>query len=73
MINRIISNWTWIRAIYSIIGIVILVKSALEGQWMGIFLGGWLAVMGIFSLGCAAGNCASGNCEVKPDKGHSQK
>lgn len=73
MINRIVNNWTWIRTIYSIIGVVVIAQSSFEGQWMGVILGGWLTAMGIFSLGCAAGNCASGNCEVKPDKGHSQK
>ena len=71
--NRILSNWTWIRVVYLVIGAWIIVQSAIEGQWMGILIGAWPAAMGLFSLGCAAGNCAGGNCEVKSDKDHIQQ
>ena len=73
MINRIFSNWTWIRAIYLLIGVYIIIQSAYDNQWIGILFGAWPAAMGLFNLGCAAGNCTTGNCDVKPDKDPIQK
>lgn len=70
MMNRIFRNFSWIRAAYFFIGVWVIVQSALEGQWIGIILGTWPAAMGLFGIGCAAGNCATGSCEVKPDADH---
>lgn len=70
MSNRIFNNWTWTRAAYLFIGMWVIIQSGFEGQWIGVFLGAWPAAMGLFGLGCAAGNCATGNCEVKPDADH---
>ncbi|WP_084625664.1 hypothetical protein [Salinimicrobium xinjiangense] len=70
MINRIFSNWTWVRIVYLLIGVWVIVQSALEGQWIGVVIGAWPAVMGLFAFGCASGNCATGSCEVKPDTDH---
>ena len=72
MVNRIFSNWTWLRAAYLIIGVWVIVQSALEAQWIGVILGIWPTAMGLFALGCASGNCATGNCEGKPDINHKQ-
>lgn len=80
MIDRIFTKWTWMRAAYFFIGAWVIVQSVIEGQWIGLFLGVGPAAMGLFSLGCAAGNCTSGYCEVdikaepfylKKDKGNS--
>ena len=49
------------------IGLWMIIQIAIEGQWMGIILGAWLAIMGLFGLGCAAGNCFNGSCEVTPE------
>ncbi len=70
MINRIFNNWTWTRIAYLFIGLWVIIQSFIEGQWIGTVLGAWPAAMGLFGLGCAAGNCATGNCEVKPDADH---
>lgn len=70
MRNRIFTGWTWIRAVFLFIGGYVIIQSAFEGEWLGIFLGAWPAAMGLFGFGCAAGNCFTGNCEVKPDDGH---
>lgn len=58
------------RAAYLFIGVWVIMQSALEGQWVGIVLGAWPAAMGLFSLGCAAGNCATGDCKVEPEADH---
>ena len=71
--KRITTGWTWIRAAYLGIGLWVILQSALEGQWLGIFLGAWPAAMGLFGLACAGGSCASGNCSVKPEGDHKLK
>lgn len=67
MLNRIFTGWTWTRAAYLLIGMWVIVQSALEGQWIGIVLGAWPAAMGLFGLACAGGNCSTGTCEMKTD------
>lgn len=73
MKTRITSGWTWIRAAYLFIGILVMIQSAFEGQWIGIALGAWPAAMGLFRLACAAGNCSTGNREVPHKEKHSSK
>lgn len=68
MIHRIFTDWTWTRAAYLIIGLWVVVQSALEGQWIGIVLGMWPAAMGLFGLACAGKSCSRGECEVELDK-----
>ncbi|MDT0685548.1 hypothetical protein [Autumnicola psychrophila] len=70
MINRVFSNWTLIRAAYLLIGVWVIVQSALEGQLIDLILGAWPAAMGLFAFGCAYGNCSTGTCEVKSDTNH---
>lgn len=72
MLNRMLTGWTWIRAAYLFIGMWVIVQSALEGEWIGIVLGAWPAIMGLFGLACAGGNCATGSCEAKPEANHKQ-
>ncbi|MEO6405543.1 MAG: hypothetical protein ABIY51_13380 [Ferruginibacter sp.] len=66
MKNRILSGWTFRRALYAGIGIFIIIESIMQHQWFGILFGGYFASMGIFAFGCAAGNCFGGNCNVEP-------
>jgi len=63
---RILQGWTITRALYTILGTVVIIQSATQAEWMGVFLGSYLAAMGIFAFGCAAGNCFGGNCTVPP-------
>lgn len=62
MKDRILKNWTFIRAMYVLLGMAVIVSSIMEHQWPGIFFGGYFASMGIFAFGCAAGNCAGSAC-----------
>ncbi len=64
--KRIFNGWTWIRGAFLFIGMWMIIQATLEGEWLGIGLGSWLAIMGLFGLGCAAGNCFNGSCEVSP-------
>ena len=68
MFENVFKNWTFIRVLYLILGLIILSQSAIDKQWAGVFLGVYFMVMGLFSIGCAGGNCAGGNCAVQPNK-----
>jgi hypothetical protein len=68
MKERILTNWTFTRALYLIIGIAVIVQSVMSQQWFGVALGGYFASMGLFAFGCAAGNCFGGNCATEPQQ-----
>jgi len=67
MKDRVLKNWTLARAFYALVGIIIMINSYMDEQWIGIAFGTYFAAMGIFSFGCASGNCANGNCEIDSD------
>lgn len=57
MKQRLSTGWNFTRIIYLLIGGFVMISSAISREWMGVFLGGYVASMGLFALGCAAGNC----------------
>lgn len=65
MKQRILSGWTFARGVYLVLGLVIVVQSATQGQWLGVLFGSYFASMGLFAFGCASGNCFGGNCSVE--------
>lgn len=70
MKKRMLTGWTWMRGAFLFMGIWMIVQTTFEGQWLGIILGAWLAVMGLFGFGCAAGNCITGIWDVRPEENH---
>ena len=66
MKERILTNWTFARALYLIMGIAVIVQSVMSQQWFGVAFGGYFASMGLFAFGCAAGNCFGGSCAAEP-------
>jgi len=68
MKERILTNWTFTRALYLVMGIAVIVQSVINQQWFGVAFGGYFASMGLFAFGCAAGNCYSGNCAIEPQQ-----
>jgi hypothetical protein len=66
MKERILNNWTFMRALYLLMGIAVIVQSVMSQQWFGVAFGGYFASMGLFAFGCATGNCYGGNCAVEP-------
>jgi len=69
MKQRILSGWNFQRFIYVVLGVAVIVQSAIQREWIGILLGIYFVSMGIFALGCAAGNCFGGSCYTeKPGK-----
>ena len=65
MKERILTGWTFTRGLYLIMGILVIIQSAMQQQWFGVLFGGYFASMGLFAFGCAAGNCLGGNCAVE--------
>lgn len=61
MKDRILSKWTFTRALYLLIGTAVIVQSVLSEQWFGVAFGAYFASMGLFAFGCAAGTCYQGN------------
>ena len=65
MKERILTNWTFKRALYFIMGCAVIIQSVMSQQWFGVAFGGYFAAMGLFAFGCASGNCFGGNCEIE--------
>jgi hypothetical protein len=61
MKRKLLTGWNFGRVIYVLAGGVIIVQSAIMHEWIGILIGGYFASMGLFALGCAAGNCFPAN------------
>ncbi|PWH87132.1 hypothetical protein [Brumimicrobium oceani] len=72
MKERLLNNWTFIRAIYVIMGSLIIVQTAMSREWIGVLFGGYFAAMGLFAFGCASGNCFGGNCSTDLNKSQDQ-
>jgi hypothetical protein len=66
MKDGILTNWTFVRVLYLLIGLFVIGQSAMSHQWVGILIGGYFASMGLFAFGCASGNCFGGSCAFEP-------
>ncbi len=62
MKQRMLTGWNFIRILYLLAGIMILIQSVANRQWMGVVLGVYFAAMGLFAVGCAGGACFGGSC-----------
>lgn len=68
MKERILTGWTFTRGLYLLMGILVIIQSAMQQQWFGVLFGGYFASMGLFAFGCASGNCFGGNCATEPQQ-----
>lgn len=73
MKERVLTNWTFARALYLVMGLIVIVQSLMSQQWLGVLFGGYFAVMGLFAFGCAAGNCAVKNHVAEPEQNTQQQ
>lgn len=46
------------RFIFLIMGLILLIHTLMDQQYIGTLLGIYITVMGLFGFGCAAGNCS---------------
>ena len=65
MNQRVFAGWNWMRGIYLLTGLIIIIQASINERWLGIALGGYFVAMAVFRLGCAAGACFGGSCDVK--------
>lgn len=66
MKQRLLTNWTFIRALYVVMGTLVTIQSIEPFQWFGVLFGAYFAAMGLFSFGCASGACFTSNSNTKP-------
>lgn len=59
MWHRLTTGWTFIRGIYLLLGIFVIVQSVQERFWAGVAFGAYFSAMGLFAFGCAGGHCAT--------------
>ena len=64
MIERILTGWTWIRAVYAFMGAAIIFQAFADKEWLLVIFGAYFASMGVFGFGCAGGNCYGGACDT---------
>ncbi len=64
MKERILTKWTFVRVLYFIVGIALIVQSIINHQWIGVAFGSYLTSMSLFAFGCASGNCFTSNYTV---------
>lgn len=57
MKQRLLSGWNFIRVLYLIAGVMMLVQSVADRQWLLALIGLYFAGMGLFAVGCAGGSC----------------
>lgn len=60
MLERLRYGWTMRRALYLVMGAIFTWYFIQEKQYMGAAVGALFIAMGLFNMGCAAGNCSTG-------------
>ncbi len=58
MKSRILSQWTFMRVLYLVMGLLIIIQAIVAKQWFGMALGSYFLSAAIFALGCAGGSCS---------------
>jgi len=63
MKNRLTNGWNFIRIVFTVLGLFMLIQSIFDKEYLSSFLGSLLVIMGLFGIGCALGSCcAAGAC-----------
>lgn len=62
--KRLTSGWTFVRVLYTGVGLALVAQFLSGGHWMGFVIGTYFALMGLLAIGCASGGgCYGGYCE----------
>lgn len=74
LLNRVFTTWTFVRALYLVMGGMAMIQSFSDRLWPGVIIGGYFAAMGLFGFGCAAGQCLGvQDMNPVPDKKYTGK
>lgn len=60
MKDRLLYGWTFQRGFYLVAGLMMIIISALNHEWIGVAVGTYFGAMGLFAFGCAGGHCYTG-------------
>ena len=60
MMQNIIKNWSFVRLLRLVMGIVLVVEAVKSGMWFLVAVGVVFVAMPLLNIGC----CATGNCAV---------
>ncbi|MCS6991287.1 MAG: hypothetical protein NZL95_05440 [Chitinophagales bacterium] len=63
--DRMRQGWSWVRAIYLVLGLGVAIRAWMQQEWVGVFLGIVFGLMGLFGWRCAAASCRSDHCSTK--------
>jgi hypothetical protein len=66
MKERLLSNWTFIRVMYLLVGVSLVIQGLAGQQWLISLWGAYFASMGLFGFGCASGGCYTYNRPMEP-------
>lgn len=58
MKKRLLYGWNIQRIAFFLIGLLLLVHTIMDQQFIGVLLGVYITAMGLFGFGCASGNCS---------------
>jgi len=67
MKKRILTGWSFRRALYLILGVTVVVQGIIDREWIWLLPGLYFAAMGVFAFGCASGNCYGGQCSIEKE------
>lgn len=72
MKQRLTTGWNFMRIIYLLGGVMMLIQSIADSQWMLSLVGLYFVVMGLFALGCAGGACYVPPVNSKKNSGNTE-
>lgn len=67
MKNRILTGWSFRRALYLAMGLYVVAQGIIDREWLWLIPGIYFASMGLFAFGCASGNCYGGQCAIEKE------
>lgn len=57
MKERLLTGWTFMRVLYLVMGITLVIQAIMAHQYAMSFLGVYFAAMSILGVGCMGGQC----------------
>ena len=72
MKQRILTGWNFVRVLYLLMGITLIIQSIMAHQYGMAFLGAYVAGLSVLGLGCMGGHCNVQPTRAKPHANNTQ-
>ena len=72
MKQRILTGWNFVRVLYLLMGITLIIQSIMAHQYGMAFLGAYVAGLSVLGLGCMGGHCNVQSTQAKPHANNTQ-